>query len=233
MIEVHGLVKSFGSKVALRGVDLDVAEGESLTLVGPNGAGKTTFIRILATLTRPSKGSVRVAGRDITRQGPEIRRHIGLVSHQTFLYGDLSAEENLRFYGRMYDVPELESSTRSLLQRVGLEHRSLDLVRTFSRGMQQRLSIARALLHDPALLLLDEPYTGLDQRAMEMLREVLTDLAGKSRTIVMTTHNLELGLEICDRVAILVNGRIVYQAGKDKLDVAGFRETYRHYGVER
>ena len=233
MIEVHGLVKSFGSKTALQGVDLDVAEGESLTLVGPNGAGKTTFIRILATLTRPSKGSVRVAGRDLTRQGPEIRRHIGLVSHQTFLYGDLSAEENLRFYGRMYDVPELESSIRSLLQRVGLEHRSLDLVRTFSRGMQQRLSIARALLHDPALLLLDEPYTGLDQRAMEMLREVLTDLAGKSRTIVMTTHNLERGLESCDRAAILANGRIVYQAGKDDLDVAGFREAYRRYGVER
>jgi len=119
------------------------------------------------------------------------------------------------------------------LQRVGLEHRSLDLVRTYSRGMQQRLSIARALLHDPALLLLDEPYTGLDQRAIEMLREVLTDLAGRSRTIVMTTHNLERGLEICDRAAILSNGRIVYQAGKDNLDVASFRETYRRYGVER
>ena len=233
MIEVHSLVKSFGSKAALRGVDLDVAEGESLTLVGPNGAGKTTFIRVLATLTRPSKGSVRVAGCDITRQGSEIRRHIGLVSHQTFLYGDLSAEENLRFYGRMYDVPELEPSIRSLLQRVGLEHRRLDLIRTFSRGMQQRLSIARALLHDPALLLLDEPFTGLDQRAMEMLREVLTDLAGKSRTIVMTTHNLERGLEICDRAAILANGRIVYQAGKDSLDLASFREAYRRYGVER
>jgi len=212
-----------------------VAEGESLTLVGPNGAGKTTFIRILATLTRPSKGSVRVAGCDVARHGPEIRRHIGLVSHQTFLYGDLSAEENLRFYGRMYDVPELELSIKSLLQRVGLKHRSLDLVRTYSRGMEQRLSIARALLHDPALLLLDEPYTGLDQRATEMLREVLTDLAGKSksRTIVMTTHNLERGLEICDRAAILVNGRIVYQAGKDNLDLISFRETYRRYGVER
>ena len=233
MIQVHGLVKSFGSKAALRGVDLDVAEGESLTLVGPNGAGKTTFIRILATLTRPSKGSVRVAGCDLSRHGPEIRRHIGLVSHQTFLYDDLSAEENLRFYGRMYDVPELEPSIRSLLHRVGLEHRGLDLVRTFSRGMQQRLSIARALLHDPALLLLDEPYTGLDQHAAEMLREVLTDLAGKSRTIVMTTHNLERGLEICDRAAILANGRIVYQTDKDNLDVASFRETYRRCGVER
>ena len=233
MIAVRGLIKSFGPKAALRGVDLDVAEGESLTLIGPNGAGKTTFIRILATLTGPSMGTVSVAGYDISRQGAEIRRQVGLVSHQTFLYGDLSAEENLRFYGRMYDVPQLEQSIGSLLQRVGLEHRRLDLIRTFSRGMQQRLSIARALLHDPALLLLDEPYTGLDQRAMDMLRDVLTDLAGQSRTIVMTTHNLERGLEICDRAAILANGRLVYQADKEELDVASFREAYRHYGVER
>ena len=173
MIEVRGLVKSFGSKVALEGVDLDVAEGEFLTLVGPNGAGKTTLIRILATLTRPTEGSVRVAGYDLAGQGTGIRRRIGLASHQTLLYGDLSAEENLRFYGRMYEVPDLEERITALLQRVGLEHRRHDLVRTFSRGMQQRLSIARALLHDPAILLLDEPYTGLDQQAAEVLREIV------------------------------------------------------------
>jgi len=240
MIEVRGLVKSFGSKVALDGVDLDVAEGEFLTLVGPNGAGKTTLIRILATLTRPTEGSVRVAGCDLAKQGNEVRRHIGLASHQTLLYEDLSAEENLRFYGRMYEVPELEERITALLQRVGLEHRRHDLVRTFSRGMQQRLSIARALLHDPAILLLDEPYTGLDQQAMEVLREVLAPplsppkLGGmkggaRSRTVLMTTHDLEWGLELCDRAAILVNGRIVYQADKDELDVASFREAYSHY----
>lgn len=227
MIEVRGLVKSFGSKVALGGVDLDVAEGEFLTLVGPNGAGKTTLIRILATLTKPTSGSVRIAGCDLVKQGAEVRRRIGLASHQTLLYGDLSAEENLRFYGRMYEVPELEERITALLQRVGLEHRRHDLVRTFSRGMQQRLSIARALLHDPALLLLDEPYTGLDQHAAEVLREVLLTLVGRSRTVLMTTHNLERGLEICDRAAILVNGRIAYQADKGNLDVANFRETYR------
>jgi heme exporter protein A len=248
MIEVRGLVKSFGSKVALEGVDLDVAEGEFLTLVGPNGAGKTTLIRILATLTKPTGGSVRVAGYDLTREGTEIRQRIGLASHETLLYGDLSAEENLRFYGRMYEVPELEERITALLQRVGLEHRRHDLVRTFSRGMQQRLSIARALLHDPTLLLLDEPYTGLDQQAMEVLREVLAPplsppkpalgkvegLGGmkgeaRSRTVLMTTHNLEQGLELCDRVAILVNGHIVYQADKSQLDLASFRETYRRF----
>ena len=247
MIEVRGLVKSFGSKVALDGLDLDVAEGEFLTLVGPNGAGKTTLIRILATLTRPTRGSVRVAGYDLAKQGAEVRRRIGLASHQTLLYGDLSAEENLRFYGRMYDVPDLEEGITALLQRVDLDHRRHDLVRTFSRGMQQRLSLARALLHDPAILLLDEPYTGLDQHAAAVLREVLVTLSpplsppklggmkggAKSRTVLMTTHNLERGLELCDRAAILVNGRIVYQAAKDNLDVASFRETYSRYGVGR
>ncbi|MGA9348141.1 MAG: heme ABC exporter ATP-binding protein CcmA [Anaerolineae bacterium] len=229
MIEVRGLVKSFGSKVALGGVDLDVAEGEFLTLVGPNGAGKTTLIRVLATLTRPTKGSVRIAGCDLVKQGTEVRQRIGLASHQTLLYEDLSAEENLRFYGRMYEVPELEERITALLQRVGLDHRRHDLVRTFSHGMQQRLSIARALLHDPTLLLLDEPYTGLDQQAMEVLREVLVALVGRSRTVLMTTHNLEQGLELCDRAAILVNGHIVYQADKSRLDLASFRETYRRF----
>ena len=227
MIEVSGLVKSFGSKIALGGVDLDVAEGEFLTLVGPNGAGKTTLIRILATLTRPTRGSVRIAGCDLVRQGTEARRRIGLASHQTLLYGDLSAEENLRFYGRMYDVPELDERITALLRRVDLDHRRHDLVRTFSRGMQQRLSLARALLHDPAILLLDEPYTGLDQYAAEVLREVLVTLGGQSRTVLMTTHNLERGLELCDRAAILVNGQIVHQADKCDLDITSFREAYR------
>jgi len=238
MIEVRGLVKSFGSKVALDGVDLDVAEGEFMTLVGPNGAGKTTLIRILATLTKPTQGSVRVAGYDLAKEGAEVRRRIGLASHQTLLYDDLSAEENLRFYGRMYEVPDLEERITALLQRVGLEHRRHDLVRTFSRGMQQRLALARALLHDPAILLLDEPYTGLDQQAAEVLREVLPPplspltLGGKkgrvrARTVLMTTHNLERGLELCDRAAILVNGRIVHQADRSQLDVATFREAYR------
>jgi heme exporter protein A len=227
VIEVRDLVKSFGGKVALDGLDLDVAEGEFLTLVGPNGAGKTTFIRILSTLTRPTRGSVRVAGYDLGKQGSAVRRRIGLASHQTLLYDDLSAEENLRFYGRMYDVPDLEEGITTLLQRVDLDHRRHDLVRTFSRGMQQRLSLARALLHDPAILLLDEPYTGLDQQAAEVLREVLVSLGGRSRTVLMTTHNLERGLELCDRAAILFNGRIVHQAIGDGLDVASFREAYR------
>jgi len=229
MIEIRNLTKSFGGKMALQGIDLDIAEGEFLTLVGPNGAGKTTLIRILATLTRPTKGSVRIAGCDLVGQGAEVRRRIGLASHQTLLYDDLSAEENLRFYGRMYEVADLEERITALLERVGLEHRRHDLVRTFSRGMQQRLALARALLHDPPILLLDEPYTGLDQQAAEVLREVLAALVGRSRTVLMTTHNLERGLELCHRAAILVNGRIVHQADKSDLDVSTFREAYSHY----
>jgi ABC-type multidrug transport system ATPase subunit len=165
----------------------------------------------------------------LAKQGTEVRRHVGLASHQTLLYGDLSAEENLRFYGRMYEVANLKERMTALLQRVDLDHRRHDPVRTFSRGMQQRLSIARALLHDPALLLLDEPYTGLDQQAMEVLREVLVALVGRSRTVLMTTHNLERGLELCDRAAVLANGQIAHQVGKSDLDLVSFREAYSHY----
>ncbi len=229
MIEVRGLTKSFGHQQALRGVNLDLAEGQFLTLFGPNGAGKTTLINILSTLSRPTSGRVRVNGVDLRAGATDLRRHIGLVSHHTLLYDDLTPDENLRFYGRMYDVPRLPARIDAVLERVGLIHRRHDPVRTFSRGMQQRLSIARAILHDPAVMLLDEPYTGLDQHAAEMLRQVLQSIATEGRTVLMTTHNLERGLEMCDRVAILVKGRIVYQARRDEVDASRFRETYyRH-----
>ena len=229
MIEVRGLTKSFGHQRALRGVDLDLAEGQFLTLFGPNGAGKTTFINVLSTLSKPTSGRVRVNGVDLRAEAADLRRHIGLVSHHTLLYDDLTPDENLRFYGRMYDVPHLPGRIDAVLEWVGLDHRRHDPVRTFSRGMQQRLSIARAILHDPAVMLLDEPYTGLDQHAAEMLRQVLQTIATEGRTVLMTTHNLERGLEMSDRVAILVKGRIVYHAGRDEVDVSRFRETYNRH----
>jgi heme exporter protein A len=147
MIEIRGLIKSFGHKAVLKGIDLEVADGQFLTLVGPNGAGKTTLIRILATLSRATSGTVWMGGFDLADESIDIRRHMGLVSHQTLLYGDLTPDENLRFYGRMYDVPDLEDRIGTVLRQVGLEGRRHDPVRTFSRGMQQRLAIARAILH--------------------------------------------------------------------------------------
>jgi heme exporter protein A len=167
-----------------------------------------------------------MGGFDLADESIDIRRHIGLVSHQTLLYGDLTPDENLRFYGRMYDVPDLEDRIGTVLRQVGLEGRRHDPVRTFSRGMQQRLAIARAILHRPSVLLLDEPDTGLDQQAAGMLHELLASVGTKDRTVLMTTHNLERGLSMGNRVAVLAGGRIAYEADKGTLDVEGFHEIY-------
>src|SRR5512147_1142713 len=172
MIEVKRLVKRFGLKTVLRNLDFQVGSGEFVALLGPNGAGKTTFLRILASLSRPSLGEVRVAGYALPGEAAAVRRRLGVVSHLPLLYGDLTAEENLRFYGRMYAIARLENRITEMLEQIGLAARRRDLVRTFSRGMQQRLAIARAMLHDPQVLLFDEPYTGLDQEASAMLDDV-------------------------------------------------------------
>ena len=226
MIGIRGLVKSFGDHFALKGIDLDVAPGECLALVGPNGAGKTTLLRVLASLSRPSAGSVHLAGVNLADGAAEMRRRIGFLSHQPLLYGDLSAEENLRFYGRMYDVADLEQRSTEMLEQVGLKRHRAELVRTFSRGMKQRLAIARAFLHDPPVLLLDEPYTGLDRQAAEMLDAVLRDVDLSSRTALLTTHNLERGMSVSQRVVVLVDGRIACEMSKESGDLEKLREMY-------
>ena len=226
-LEVVGLSKSFGRRRALQGVNLRVAKGEFLTLVGPNGAGKTTLIQVLATLSRPTAGTARIAGHDLRGADADLRRQIGLVSHQVLLYQELTAMENLRFFGRLYDLERLGEAASEALERVGLAHRAHDPVRTLSRGMQQRLAIARAILHRPGILLLDEPFTGLDPGSVELLREILKGLAEEGRTTLMVTHNLALGLELCHRLAILVRGRIVVQADRESLDAEALLELYR------
>lgn len=228
-IEVEGLGKSFGNHRALTGIDLKVGSGEHVTVFGPNGAGKTTLIKVLSTLMKPSAGTVRLDGSDISKAPTEVRRKIGLVAHQTFLYDDLTVYENLKFYGKMYDVINLEEQIHNVVRWVRLEARLHDRVGTLSRGMQQRISIARAVIHNPSIVLLDEPEVGLDPRAIVMVREVLDSLSAGERTVVMTTHNLEQGIEMSDRVVILDKGRIVYQEQKDRIDIATFRETYDRY----
>ena len=226
-IKIRKLVKSFGHQAALRGVDLGVAEGEFLALFGPNGAGKTTLIRIVASLTRPTAGTVQVRGEDLSKAATALRRHIGLISHTPLLYGDLTPDENLRFFARMYDLPESGTRIDAVLDQVGLAARRRDPVRTFSRGMVQRLAIGRAILHDPSIMLLDEPYTGLDLQAADMLRAVLQDLAASNRTVILTTHNLEQGLEMCDRVAVLNRGKIAWQGSREGLTLEDMKEIYR------
>lgn len=217
MITVKKLVKRFGLKTVLRGVDFDVQPGEFVALLGPNGAGKTTFLRILASLSRPSLGEVSVAGYRLPNEAASVRARLGVVSHLPLLYGDLSAEENLRFYGRMYGLPSLDLRITEVLEMVGLENRRRDLVRTFSRGMQQRLAIGRAVLHDPDVMLFDEPYTGLDQDASTMLDEVLQTVAAKGRTVVMTSHDLARAEDLATRFDILSRGVISASATHKQL----------------
>jgi heme exporter protein A len=226
-IEVRKLVKSFGHQTALRGVDLEVAEGQFLTLFGPNGAGKTTLIRCVSSLTRPSAGTIRLRGQDLSKAATSLRQHIGLISHNPLLYGDLTADENLRFFARMYDLGDTEARIDAALDQVGLVARRRDPVRNYSRGMVQRLAIARAILHDPTIMLLDEPYTGLDLQAADMLRSVLQDLAASKRTVILTTHNLEQGLEMCDRAAILHRGKVAWEGPRTGLDLARMKQIYR------
>ena len=226
MIHVESLVKSFGHTYALRSIDLEVAEGEFLTVVGPNGAGKTTLLRILATLLNPTSGRVRINGLDLSPGDAEVRRQIGFVSHQPLIYGNLTVEENLRFYARIYDVQPLDQRVDMLLDLVGLDERRHSLARTLSRGMQQRLSVARGIIHEPRILLFDEPYTGLDQQATRMLHGLLQTVGAKSHTVVMTTHNLEQGLALCDRLVMLSRGSIVYESDKASLTLSELQEAY-------
>lgn len=226
MIEIKKLVKAFGSRVVLRGIDLHIPPGQFVTLMGANGAGKTTLLNIVATLSKLTAGQVIIGGVDIRAQAAYIRRYIGLVSHKTLLYDDLSAEQNLTFYAKMYDVEDRERRIETVLQQVGLWGRQKDPVRTYSRGMQQRLAIARSILHDPPILLLDEPDTGLDQHAAGMLGELLAAVDTHRRTVLMTSHNLERSFNLGDRVLILANGKIAYDCERTSVTVDQLRETY-------
>jgi heme exporter protein A len=227
MIKVRRLVKTFGVKPVLRGLDFHVERGEFVALLGPNGAGKTTFLRILATLSRPKLGEVVVAGYQLPAQAAAVRQRLGVVSHQPLLYGELNAEENLQFYSRMYAMEDYELRIKEVLQMVGLYRRRRDLVREFSRGMQQRLAIARSILHDPQILLFDEPHTGLDQDASAMLDRLLNEIASGGRTVVMTSHDLPRSAKLADRVDILSHGVIAKSVRKDEPVMAELASIYR------
>jgi heme exporter protein A len=227
VIAVHHLVKRFGPKAVLRNLDFSVSQGEFVALLGPNGAGKTTFLRILASLSRPTMGEVSVSGFSLPGQAAAVRRQLGVVSHLPLLYGDLSAEENLRFYGRMYGLERLSQRIDEVLNLVGLAGRRRDLVRTFSRGMQQRLAIGRAVLHDPEVMLFDEPHTGLDQDASEMLDTVLRQVAARGRTVVMTSHDLTRVSDLASRFDVLTRGAIKSSILQSDLSTNGLLGFYR------
>lgn len=225
-VEVRGLTRAFGARKALDGVDFELPPGAFLSIFGPNGAGKSTLLRVLTTLTPASKGTAKVMGLDVAADAVELREHIGLISHNPLLYPDLSAEENLTFFSEMYGLADPEARVTELLAAVELDHRRLDLVRTFSRGMLQRLSIARALLHHPDILFLDEPYSGLDPHAMDILDSLVAQIR-EEHTFVMVSHDLAKGLELCTHAMILARGKVVLFEPREKIDPDEFAKLYR------
>ena len=212
-ISVEGLEKSYREWPVLWDLDLALPWGKTLALFGANGAGKTTLLKILATSVRPDAGTVRIAGRDLRRQTADVRRRIGVVGHRSFLYDDLTPRENLTYYARLYEVPDREARVAAALDRVGLSGRADHRVRTLSNGLQKRTSIARAILHQPEVLLLDEPEAGLDLDSRLMLGNLLAEWAGEGRSAVLTTHDLELGLAWGHQTAVLARGRVEYTSG--------------------
>jgi heme exporter protein A len=227
MITVHKLVKRFGLKTVLRGMDFSVEAGEFVALLGPNGAGKTTFLRILASLSRPTLGSVKIAGYALPGQAAAVRSRLGVVSHLPLLYGDLTADENLRFFARMYSISDADHRISEVLELVGLLARRRDLVRTFSRGMQQRLAIGRAVLHEPEVVLFDEPHTGLDQDACLMLDNVLKEVAARGRTVVMTSHDLARVADLASRFDVLSRGVITASIQRTEIEPNQLLGFYR------
>jgi heme exporter protein A len=232
-LESEDIRKTFGHFTALSGVTLNVERGEFLALFGRNGAGKTTFLKIAATLVRHTHGKLRVEGVDIGEAPEQARRHIGFLSHNTYIYRDLNPVENLRFFAKLYGLKDPDKRIDSLLDRVGLHRRASDPVRGFSRGLHQRLGIARVMLHDPSLILLDEPYTGLDANAVETLNRMLDEASAAGKTIILTTHDLEQGLRGATRAAIIDRGKLVFHgSAKD----GAIRDAYASYiraGVNR
>lgn len=227
LIELKSVSKRFGRVAALDAVDLGLRAGESVAVFGPNGAGKTTLLRIIAGLIKPTSGGLFLDGEDLTHgHHDEARKRIGYISHQGLVYPELTARENLSFYGKLYNIGNAPERAESLLNDVGLKTRADDAVATYSRGMKQRLSIARALINDPDIILLDEPFTGLDQHAAEMLVNLLIRLHGERRTIVMITHNLKIGLDVSSRALIQAGGKIRFDKPVSQIDRAGFHDLY-------
>ena len=225
-IRTKKLSKVFGNRKAVDNVTIEVPQGAFLSIFGPNGAGKTTLLRVLSTLSRATSGTATLMGVDLKDEPDKARDHIGLISHNSMLYPDLTAEQNLMIYARLYGVANPEARVMELLEAVELKHRRLDVVRTFSRGMTQRLSIARALIHDPDVVFLDEPYSGLDPHAVEIFDELI-ERQREGRTFVMVSHDLQKGFAMCTHALVLAKGKVVAFDRKDAFEFDEFAALYR------
>jgi heme exporter protein A len=209
MIEIKKLSKQADNKLILRGVDISIKKGETVAILGPNGAGKSTLLKVLATLIKPSSGQVLINGMDLKKSHIEIKKILGYLPHSSLLYDHYSPLENLVFFGNIYGVKNVEQRAVELVKEVGLSFFLNEPVKNFSRGMIQRIAIARAIVHEPEILLLDEPHTGLDQGAISILNNVIYSMKEKGTTTLMVTHDFKQAVEICDRIIIVKNGKIV------------------------
>ena len=227
LLLTRNLTKTFGRFTALRSLSLEVPRGESLTIVGRNGAGKTTFLKIVSSIIRSYTGEVLISGKNLKTADEDTRRTIGFVSHESLLYKDLTVRDNLGFYARMYGVADRDRRIGEIIRRVDLEAKTDVLVRALSRGMKQRLSLARAFIHSPSILLLDEPFTGLDERASEILDSLLGEFKASGGTLVMVTHDIERGWRLADRVVVFEKGKIVHQTSPRGSSFDAFRNEYR------
>lgn len=224
-IAVNHLTKSFGDRKAVDDISFELPQGAFLSIFGPNGAGKSTLLGMLSTLIRPTAGTLEIAGLDARENADGIRSRVGCIFHQPMLYPDLTAEENLLFYARLYGMADVEARVDALLDAVGLGHRGLDAVRTFSRGMTQRLSIARALVNDPDIVFLDEPYSGLDPHAASVL-DSLIDEVREGRTFVMVSHDLKKGLDMCTHALVMAYGKTVSFFADEEINDVDFAQLY-------
>ncbi|WP_147533921.1 ABC transporter ATP-binding protein [Bacillus marasmi] len=209
MIQIKKLIKQADTKLILRGIDLSIEKGETVAILGPNGAGKSTLLKVIATLIKPTSGEVKISGLDLKKNGNDIKKLMGYLPHSSLLYEHYSPLENLVFFGNLYGVQDVEQKAIKLVKDVGLSFFLKEPVKNFSRGMIQRTAIARAIIHDPELLLLDEPHTGLDQGAISILNDVIVSMKQKGATTLMVTHDFKQAAEICDRIIIVKNGKIV------------------------
>ncbi len=224
-IVTHKLTKQFGDRKAVDGISLELPQGAFLSIFGPNGAGKTTLLRMLSTVTRPTSGTASICGIDLKENPDAARAHIGLISHQPMLYPDLSAFQNLMLYAELYGVQNAQARVMELLEAVELKHRRYDTVRTYSRGMTQRLSIARALINNPAVVFLDEPYSGLDPHAVEVFDQLISSVR-QDRSFVMVSHDLQKGYDMCTHALIMAKGREVLFKAKEDLPYPELKELY-------
>ena len=225
-VKVEVVVKNFGETAVLRDLNLELPRGEITVLLGTNGAGKSTLLRILAMLTQIDSGTVSIFGTDIATSGPAVRALTGSVLHSPMLYADMSVRENLMFFADMYRLENVDDLIAQTAVRVGIEPRIGDRVRTLSHGLQKRVALARALMHDPQLLLLDEPESGLDSQSVDRLDRILDEYRSSGRTVVMNTHIVEHALELADRAVVLFDGRVGFNSENPQLDREAIQEIY-------